>query len=63
MPLDASGASYAAGFMIATALLHVAGIAIGLGSQRIDTLYRRRTAQLGGGVMALAGIGLLAGIF
>jgi hydrogenase/urease accessory protein HupE len=49
--------------MIATALLHVAGIAIGLGSQRIDTLYRRRTAQLGGGVMALAGIGLLAGIF
>ena len=62
MPLDASGASYAAGFMIATALLHVAGIAIGIGLQRIDTLYWQRTAQVSGGVMVLAGIGLLAGI-
>jgi urease accessory protein len=61
MPLDALGASYAAGFMIATALLHAAGI--GLGSQSIDTLYRHRAAQLGGGIMVLAGIGLLAGKF
>src|SRR5262249_56043104 len=29
MPLDASGALYAAGFVAATALLHVAGIALG----------------------------------
>jgi urease accessory protein len=62
MPLDASGASYAAGFMIATALLHIIGTAIGLGSQSIDTLRRHRTAQLGGGAMVLAGIGLLAGL-
>lgn len=63
MPLDASGASYAAGFMIATALLHVVGIAIGIGLQRIDTLYRHRMAQVSGGAMVLAGIGLLAGIY
>jgi urease accessory protein len=30
MPLDASGALYAAGFMLATALLHVGGIALGM---------------------------------
>ena len=29
MPLDASGAVYAAGFLLATALLHAAGIALG----------------------------------
>src|SRR5262249_18890060 len=29
MPLDATGGAYAAGFMLATALLHVAGIALG----------------------------------
>jgi urease accessory protein len=60
MPLGASGASYAAGFIIATALLHAAGIAIGL--QSIDTLYRHRAAQVGGGAMILVGIALLAGI-
>ena len=63
MPLDALGASYAAGFMIATALLHALGIAIGIGSQSIDTLYRHRAAQVGGGAMVLAGIGLLANMF
>jgi urease accessory protein len=30
MPLDASGALYAAGFMLATALLHMAGITAGM---------------------------------
>src|SRR4029453_15517611 len=30
MPLDASAGAYAAGFMLATALLHAAGIALGL---------------------------------
>ena len=62
MPLDAAGANYAAGFLIATALLHAVGIAIGIGSQSIDTLYRHRLAQASGGVMVLAGIGLLSGI-
>jgi urease accessory protein len=32
MPAGASGVTYAAGFLAATALLHAAGIAIGLGA-------------------------------
>jgi urease accessory protein len=62
MPLDASGAEYAAGFMIATALLHIVGIAIGVGLQKVDTLYWHRTAQVSGGLMVLAGFGLIAGV-
>jgi urease accessory protein len=58
MPLSASGATYAAGFLLATALLH----AVGIGLQRMNPLYARRTAQLGGAAMALAGVGLLAGV-
>lgn len=58
MPADASGLHYALGFMLATALLHGAGIglAIGIGAGRSRTALR-----LGGGVMALAGMGILAG--
>lgn len=61
MPLDASGVAYASGFMIATALLHVAGILFGLGLQRVGTLYWQRTAQISGAAMVLAGVGLLTG--
>ena len=61
MPLSASGAEYAAGFMIATACLHIVGIGLGLGLQRMGTAYWHRTAQLSGGAMALAGVALLAG--
>jgi urease accessory protein len=57
MPLDASGAAYAAGFMIATALLHSAGIVLGLGVGA-----RREVARLGGAAMTLAGLALLAGV-
>src|SRR5215831_13226401 len=35
MPLDASGGAYAAGFLLATALLHAAGIALGFAIGRI----------------------------
>jgi urease accessory protein len=62
MPADASGAAYAAGFMIATALLHLAGMALGIGLQQAGSVYWHRTAQLGGGAMALAGVALLAGV-
>ena len=57
MPMDASGAAYATGFMMATALLHAAGI----GLQRISGGAWHRTAQLGGSAMALAGVALLTG--
>jgi urease accessory protein len=62
MPVDASGAAYAAGFMIATALLHIAGIALGIALQSIGSTYWHRTAQLSGGAMALAGIAILTGV-
>ncbi len=37
MPTDASGLNYAAGFMLATALLHITGIALGLGAAKLAT--------------------------
>jgi urease accessory protein len=62
MPVDASGAAYAAGFMTATALLHMAGIALGMGIQQIGSGVWHRTAQAGGSAMALAGVALLTGV-
>ena len=61
MPVDASGLSYAAGFMLATALLHVVGIASGLGLARLAAGYSRRIIQIGGGAMTFAGVGILTG--
>jgi len=56
MPLDAG--TYAAGLILATVLLHVAGIALGFLIGRIDG-YGRLAYQLGGGSVALAGVGIL----
>ena len=61
MPVDASGAGYAAGFLAATALLHGIGIAIGLTVGKLGDLAGRRAVQFAGGAMALAGIAILAG--
>ena len=41
MPLDASGLTYAAGFMLATGLLHAAGIALGMTIGRIGAVGSR----------------------
>jgi urease accessory protein len=60
MAPDASGGAYAAGFMLATALLHVAGIALGFLIGRIGVAYGRLAYQLGGGLVALAGVGILS---
>ena len=58
MPRAASPLAYAAGFVIGTGLLHLAGISLGL-------LARSRTGTLAvrgiGAVIALAGIGFLTG--
>ena len=64
MPVDAAGAAYAAGFVIATGLLHLIGIGIGLGISRaaITMANSRRITQIGGGVIAFLGLGLLMGI-
>jgi urease accessory protein len=62
MPTDSSGQSYAAGFMLATAALHVSGIALGLGLAKLASGYSRRVIQVSGGAMAAAGVGILAGV-
>jgi urease accessory protein len=59
MPLDASGGAYAAGFTLASALLHVAGIALGFLIGRIGDSYGWLGYRLGGGLVALAGVGIL----
>lgn len=62
MPAGASAMSYALGFVLATAMLHAVGVGIGLmagiGSQRVGQ-WAMRTC---GSVMALAGVGILAGV-
>jgi urease accessory protein len=62
MPQNLSGYEYAAGFLAATALLHGAGIALGLGMGRSSAPGARRVAQAAGGAMALAGVVLLAAV-
>lgn len=62
MPVDASGLEYGIGFMIATALLHIAGIGLGLGIARLSQKHAPRLVQVGGGAMALAGVGILTGL-
>jgi urease accessory protein len=58
MPADASGASYAAGFLIATALLHATGIALGFG---LDRIGGRAVSRAAGAAGALAGVALIGG--
>jgi urease accessory protein len=62
MPGDVSRYAFAAGFMLATALLHGAGIALGLAAGRFAALGGWRVAQTAGGAMALAGVAMLAGV-
>jgi urease accessory protein len=62
MPSDASGLAYSAGFMIATAALHIVGIGIGLMIGRAGEQYSPVIARSAGGFAAVAGVGLLSGI-
>ncbi|HEX2842356.1 HupE/UreJ family protein [Hyphomicrobium sp.] len=55
MPIDASGASYAAGFLVATGLLHLAGIAAGTGLSRMISM-QGAASRVAGGAIALAGL-------
>jgi urease accessory protein len=61
MPVDTSGLEYAAGFIVATALLHAAGIAAAMGVAKLVGRYGRPVAQVAGGLFALGGVGVLAG--
>ncbi|MFA5951141.1 MAG: HupE/UreJ family protein [Hyphomicrobium sp.] len=62
MPADASGMGYAEGFMLATALLHMLGVGIGLLIGRIGS-GAARVSQIGGTAMSVTGLALLAGLF
>ena len=61
MPVDASGLSYGLGIMHATALLHLAGIGLGIGLGRLAATEGGRLTQASGAAIALAGVVLLAG--
>jgi urease accessory protein len=61
MPADAGALTYALGFVAATAMLHVAGIAAAMGVAGVTGKYGRTIAQVAGGLFALGGMGILAG--
>jgi len=52
MPETAAGLAYGAGFVLATALLHAAGIGLGIGIQKAAT---PKFVRVAGGVIALGG--------
>lgn len=58
MPEDSSGLAYAAGFLLATALLHLAGIGLGIGIGRLDKV-QGVIARGAGAAIALAGAVIL----
>jgi len=62
MPENAGGAAYAAGFMIATALLHVAGLGLGFLIARLGERQGAFVVRTAGGLAAVAGVGILAGL-
>jgi urease accessory protein len=62
MPVDALGLEYGLGFVLATALLHGAGIGFGLGFARFGRAHAPRAIQFGGIAMAVGGFGILTGV-
>ena len=61
MPANAAGFEYALGFVVATALLHAAGIGAAMGVAKLTGRFGRPLAQVAGGLFALGGVGVLAG--
>ena len=62
MPVDASGAAYALGFVLATGFLHLFGIAIGFGISRAGERYSYKITQAGGVATAFAGVLVLGAV-
>ncbi|MDQ0559949.1 urease accessory protein [Rhizobium mesoamericanum] len=62
IPSAADGLTYAAGFMLASAALHVAGIALGRLIGSASEPQRATVMRSAGGLAAIAGIGLLTGL-
>ena len=59
LPQAANAAAYSIGFVVATGLLHLCGVAIGL-LTRWD--WGKVLVRSAGGVISLAGVGFLAGV-
>ena len=62
IPEDAGGVAYAVGFMITTALLHLAGITAGFLIGRAGEHYGSLVVRVAGGFATVAGLGLLIGV-
>jgi urease accessory protein len=62
IPEDAGGVAYAAGFMIATALLHLAGITAGFLIGRAGEHYGSLVVRVVGGFATVAGMVLLINV-
>lgn len=62
MPENAAGGAYAAGFMVATALLHAAGLALGYAVGHAVKRQGVLVTRTAGSIAALAGVGLLSGL-
>jgi urease accessory protein len=61
MPSAARALSYGAGFVMATGLLHLAGISLGVFARQAAITLRPRLFRLAGGVFTVAGIAALVG--
>jgi urease accessory protein len=61
MPLDVSGVAYAAGFLVATTLLHAIGIGVGY-TIASSQAYGKTICCLTGGLASVVGLGLLTGL-
>ena len=59
MPMDVSGATYGAGFMLATGLLHAIGIGIGTLAGLMSQTFGKTVYRVAGGVASVAGLALL----
>lgn len=62
MPEDVGGLAYAAGFMLATALLHAAGIGAGVLIGTAGDRFGPAAVRTAGGAAAVTGVGLLTGL-
>jgi len=62
MPEDSAGLAYGIGFMLATALLHAAGIGLGFALAQIGAARGGLLVRTAGGGAAALGLAILAGV-
>ena len=62
MPDGGSALHYGIGFVVATALLHGAGLTLGLSMRRFDEAQRRFAMQACGAAIGIIGVGLVIGL-